>query len=472
MIRLLKNGRKTAMEKYVVQCYQGQKIRSVWKEREGRWFFSVVDVLRALEVSANPSRYWSDFKRKLRQKTEKEEAPFRFENIVSLKLPAADQKNYKTDMLDEEGLKELFTILHIRKAEEFLDVFFRAEKTKRTREAERKAEKSGFLLPLLNSSFEPGDGKKTVESFSDPDFRRIAEAELYYFSGEAEKCEEITETYLENENISIRLSACLMYSFANFTLGNAEAARNGFLKIQETLAAVLSGNEKKEIQANCVFAGYMTCILVHLPADDLPPLREYVKYLPKGLRAYASYLMAHELYLQENYERALGILDATLFSLNETYPIPEIYIYCMVAMCKIKLKETEGAKEAFMTAWDTAKPDGLLEVFIEHHGLLQGVMESCLKKAEPEAYKALTKGIISFSRGWMKIHNQESEWVVTDALTPQEFAIAMLACRDWSNQEIADCMGLSVNTVKHIISDILATLHVNSRKELLQFVNK
>ncbi len=165
-------------------------------------------------------------------------------------------------MLDEEGLKELFTILHIRKAEEFLDVFFRAEKTKRTREAEGKAEKSGFLLPLLNSFFEPGDGKKTVESFSDPDFRRIAEAELYYFSGEAEKCEEITETYLENENISIRLSACLMYSFANFTLGNAEAARNGFLKIQETLAVVLSGNEKKEIQANCVFAGYMTCILV------------------------------------------------------------------------------------------------------------------------------------------------------------------------------------------------------------------
>ena len=25
-----------------------------------------------------------------------------------------------------------------------------------------------------------------------------------------------------------------------------------------------------------------------------------------------------------------------------------------------------------MTAWDTAKPDGLLEAFIEHHGLLTG----------------------------------------------------------------------------------------------------
>ena len=41
------------MEKYVVRCYQGQKIRSVWKEREGRWFFYVVDVLRALEGSVN-----------------------------------------------------------------------------------------------------------------------------------------------------------------------------------------------------------------------------------------------------------------------------------------------------------------------------------------------------------------------------------------------------------------------------------
>ena len=147
MIRRLKNGRKTAMEKYVVRCYQGQKIRSVWKEREGRWFFSVVDVLRALEVSANPSRYWSDFKRKLRQKTEKEEALFRFENIVSLKLPAADQKNYKTDMLDEEGLKELFTILHIRKAEEFLDVFFvRKRQRERGKQREKPKTAGGCFL--------------------------------------------------------------------------------------------------------------------------------------------------------------------------------------------------------------------------------------------------------------------------------------------------------------------------------------
>lgn len=77
-----------------------------------------------------------------------------------------------------------------------------------------------------------------MESFSDPDLRKIAEAELYYFSGEAEKCKEITKDYLEEEEIGIRLSACLMYSFSNFTLGNAEAAQIGFQKIQETLKTV------------------------------------------------------------------------------------------------------------------------------------------------------------------------------------------------------------------------------------------
>ena len=55
----------------------------------------------------------------------------------------------------------------------------------------------------------------------------------------------------------------------------------------------------------------------------------------------------------------------------------------------------------------------------------------------------------------MKIHNSQMNRDVTDLLTPLEFSIAMLACRDWTNQEIAQHMGLSVNTVKHYVSDIL-----------------
>ena len=55
------------------------------------------------------------------------------------------------------------------------------------------------VLPLLNSSFEPGKALETVEQFEDKDFRNIAMAELYYFTGKAKECCEITELYLENE---------------------------------------------------------------------------------------------------------------------------------------------------------------------------------------------------------------------------------------------------------------------------------
>ena len=61
---------------------------------------------------------------------------------------------------------------------------------------------------------------------------------------------------------------------------------------------------------------------------------------------------------------------------------------------------------------------------------------------------------------------------MTSLLTPLEFSIAMLACRDWTNQEIADYLELSVNTVKHYISVILEKLGVDKREKLREYVNQ
>ena len=72
----------------------------------------------------------------------------------------------------------------------------------------------------------------------------------------------------------------------------------------------------------------------------------------------------------------------------------------------------------------------------------------------------------------MKIHNSQMNRDVTDLLTPMEFSIAMLACRDWTNQEIAQHMGLSVNTVKHYVSDILEKLQIDKREKIKDFVNQ
>ena len=47
------------------------------------------------------------------------------------------------------------------------------------------------LMPLMNSSFTPGQAQATVDNFQDPEQRQIGQAELYYFSGRAEECRNI-----------------------------------------------------------------------------------------------------------------------------------------------------------------------------------------------------------------------------------------------------------------------------------------
>lgn len=94
------------------------------------------------------------------------------------------------------------------------------------------------VLPLLNSAFKPGTAVEVVERFEDSDFRNIARAELFYFSGRAKECCEIAESYLEDEAIELRLSACILYGYSNLSLGNSAAARRGLEGIQECMKLV------------------------------------------------------------------------------------------------------------------------------------------------------------------------------------------------------------------------------------------
>ena len=76
-----------------------------------------------------------------------------------------------------------------------------------------------MVLPLLNSSFEPGRAREVVEGFVDVDLRNIARAE---------ECCEITRGYLSSRVIELRLSACILYGYSNLTLGNVAAAKRGW----------------------------------------------------------------------------------------------------------------------------------------------------------------------------------------------------------------------------------------------------
>lgn len=292
------------------------------------------------------------------------------------------------------------------------------------------------VLPLLNSSFEPGRAREVVEGFVNVDLRNIARAELFYFTGQAEECCEITRGYLSSRVIELKLSACILYGYSNLSLGNVAA------------------------------------VLLHLPTDGMPAFGEYSRMLPEGLRLFATYVMAHHTYLNGEIWSAYGMGKAALFMAERSYPISMTYIHCMMAVCAINRKHKQEAQEEMLRSWELAKMDGFLEPFIEHHGLLRGLIEACIRNRDPEAYQRITEGVISFSRGWMALHNPENRRKVTGELSTMEFSIAMLASGGWTNKEIGEHLGISINTVKHYLTDIFCKLNVKKRDELKKFMLK
>ena len=59
---------------------------------------------------------------------------------------------------------------------------------------------------------------------------------------------------------------------------------------------------------------------------------------------------------------------------------------------------------------------------------------------------------------------------VADDLTTTEFAIAMLAARDWTTQEIVEHLNISANTVKTHINEAMRKLNVENRKDLKKYM--
>ena len=322
------------------------------------------------------------------------------------------------------------------------------------------------LLPLMSGAFPPGRCMEYVESIKDPRLRDIALAEYYYFSGQAEKAAQAVELYLSHPELSLRLSACLLYAYANLSLGEIQGARYAMAEVRRTLSAT-GADTPPQLRALAIFTFTTAAVLLHLPLpEEAGSLQMEIRLLPPGLRMFALYVQAHHTYLQGDYGKSIGIAEAALAMQTQIYPIPAIYLHLVAVMGYMSLKQPEQAQAHLLTAWQLAQPDDLIEGFGEHHGLLGGMLEAVLKKDWPEDFRRIIAITYRFSAGWRKIHNPVTGEAVADNLTTTEFAIAMLAARGWTNQEIASHLGVSPNTVKQFISTILQKLNIKQRKDL------
>lgn len=345
------------------------------------------------------------------------------------------------------------------------------EKFTHSKEKHEKA--SVRIMPLMCGCFKPGNALTYIESLKNKEEHAIAVAEYYYFSGRPDKVIEITEKYMKSKNVSVKLSAALMYCFSSVAFGRTNAAHYAISIIEQELKkAYCNKNTDETTLAYCVLIAYTTKVLFHINIGQLPPLESIIKNLPDGLKFFACYLLAHMEYLKGNYERSLGIAGTAFMISGNGYIIPSIYTNLIITMNLMSLGKVNEAKNIFNTAWKTALQDDFIEAFAEHHGLLQGTIEVCLKNAYPEYYKKIIKMTYEFSAGWRKIHNPTMNEQVADNLTTTEFTVAMLYNRGWSMNEIAEYLHISKNTVKYHISMIYEKLCIKNRKELSKYMLK
>lgn len=93
-----------------IRFFDRVPVRSVWDEDTSKWWLCATDVVAAIVETKNPRVYWATLKRRHAEL---------FANCKQLKMTAADDKQYKTDVINDEMLTALMAIIKSPKKDVF-----------------------------------------------------------------------------------------------------------------------------------------------------------------------------------------------------------------------------------------------------------------------------------------------------------------------------------------------------------------
>jgi cell filamentation protein len=115
------------MSKISIRFYKDHKVRAVWDEEHNHWWFSVLDIVGAINEQDDHEKnrnYWKYLKAELRKEQNE---------VVSvttqLKLTAPDGKKRLTDVISQAGVEALAKSIRNPQAMAFLDWFKYSENT-------------------------------------------------------------------------------------------------------------------------------------------------------------------------------------------------------------------------------------------------------------------------------------------------------------------------------------------------------
>ena len=108
-----------------IRFYNDHMVRAVWSDEENKWYFSVLDIIGAINDQDDYQKnrnYWKYLKAKLR----KEHSEL-VSATTQLKFRAADDKLYLSDAIEQAAVERLAKVVPNNKATAFLDWFTYAD---------------------------------------------------------------------------------------------------------------------------------------------------------------------------------------------------------------------------------------------------------------------------------------------------------------------------------------------------------
>ena len=100
--------------KIISNLFEEYEIRSVWNADKEEYYFNIIDVVKALTDSPNPSHYWRTLKYRMIK-----EGNETVTNCDTFKFKAKDGKMRNADVLDTQGILRLIESIPSSKAEPF-----------------------------------------------------------------------------------------------------------------------------------------------------------------------------------------------------------------------------------------------------------------------------------------------------------------------------------------------------------------
>lgn len=322
-----------------------------------------------------------------------------------------------------------------------------------------------IMTTLYNT---PGSAERVTASLSDdPAAQRLFRAQLAYFRGETESAARLAGELLEESGANdARLGCGFVLCLSAMYTGDASAWTSAYEMVQSIPCAGPGDEALRDFQLANVDSGlydkssfpvwFQQGRFDPLPGDCYPLARlTYLRYLLLDRGDPGISAMCGPLISQCRLEGAL---------------LAEIYCRLLAAIGFHDRGINDRAAELIDAAIALALPDRLYAPLAEERGELGLLLDERLTLADRGAardVRALQKRLMT---GWSVLQKKLKGRTYAADLTPREHHAAKLAAKGLSNAEIAQRMGVSVNSVKRYIAEAMGKTNAGGRAELSAYI--